>query len=404
MDKNRITFQIDYHPLVWYVVVVTILILSILRGIRFPNLWSYTHFLFNYEFGLVKRGFIGEIITNFNFPYLSSYNFFLIVSALIFLANMILLLLLIRDLLNSRNLVLIGCSIIFVSSLAVVFLSHSIGYFDHVGLLITLVAIRINGFFKKILFLFPSFTLALLVHEAIVVMFFPIIFMSLLFDVQANNFKKQLILLMLFSALIVVLTLFISNATIEKSESREMYRNLKTEMGHSLRRDAFNVLHRNGEDNLRFMKIMWSKEKPLLDHIKSLSVTLPVILTFIYLMVYMLIKSSTNIYLVILAILASLSPLLLHLFGWDMHRWNTLAITTSFVMLYVVYLSTTKNNWLLTKLPNNIYPLVILVTFLNGISTIELFDGYSIKPFPFVEHYSSIIDLVAGKANFLPTR
>ncbi len=403
MDNN-VTLRLDYRPSLWNFVVFTILCLSILRGIRFPNIWSYTHFLFNYEFGLVKRGLIGKIIKHFNSPWLASYDFFVIVSALIFITNIMLLSLLIRDWLKSKNLVLIGCSVIFVSSLAVVFLSHSIGYFDHIGLLITLVAIRINGFGKKILFLLPSLTFALLVHEAIAIIFFPVIFMSLLFDIQMENKGHQFTWLILLSTLVVIFTWLVSNSTIKKSEALEMYSNLQTQTGYTLRKDAFNVLHRRGRDNLIIMNKIWFQTKRLHQFRESLLVILPVLLTFMYLTVYMLKKSNTKIYLVILAVLASLSPQLLHVFGWDMHRWNTLTITTSFLMWYVVYRS--RNRLLLIELPNGIYPIFILITFLNGISTIELFDDYSVKSFPFTEHQAYIVNVITGKESFpyLPKR
>ena len=403
MDNN-VTFRMDYRHFLWNFVVFTILGLSILRGIRFPNIWSYSHFLFNYEFGLVKRGLIGEIIKHFNSPWLSSYDFFVIVSALILIANIVLLSLLIRDLLNSKNWVLIGCSVMFVSSLAVVFLSHSIGYFDHIGLLITLVTIKINSFSKKVLFLLPSLTFALLVHEAIAIIFFPVIFMSLLFDMQAENKRHQFTWLILLSTLVVIFTWFVSNSTIKKSEAREMYSNLQTKTGYALRKDAFNVLHRRGKDNLIIMNKIWFQAKRLHQLIESLLVILPVLLTFMYLTIYMLKKSNTKIYLVILAILASLSPQLLHVFGWDMHRWNTLTITTSFLIWYVVYRS--RNRLLLTELPNGIYPIFILITFLNGISTIELFDNYSVKSFPFTEHQAYIVNVITGNESFpyLPKR
>ena len=35
--------------------VVILFLYSILRGIRFPNLWAATHFYFNYDPGFIKR-------------------------------------------------------------------------------------------------------------------------------------------------------------------------------------------------------------------------------------------------------------------------------------------------------------------------------------------------------------
>ncbi|NJO16762.1 MAG: hypothetical protein HC877_13755 [Thioploca sp.] len=265
-------------------------------------------------------------------------------------------------------------------------------------------AIRINGFGKKILFLLPSLTFALLVHEAIAIIFFPVIFMSLLFDIQAENKRHQFTWLILLSMLVVIFTSFVSNLTIKKSEALEMYSNLQTQTGYTLRKDAFNVLHRRGKDNLIIMNKIWFQAKRLHQFSESLLVILPVLLTFMYLTVYTLKKSNTKIYLVILAVLASLSPQLLHVFGWDMHRWNTLTITTSFLMWYVVYCS--RNHLLLTELSNGIYPIFILITFLNGISTIELFDDYSVKLFPFTEHQAYIVNVITGKESlpYLPKR
>lgn len=140
----------DIKP--WYFVIFAILFLSILRGIRVPNIWSYSHFLFNYDLGFIKRGLIGEIISQFNNPYLLSYEFFFIFSIAILFIVIVLISLLLKDLINSHNPIFIGCSVVFSSSLAVVFLSHSVGYFDHIGLLVALITLKINGFYKKIFF------------------------------------------------------------------------------------------------------------------------------------------------------------------------------------------------------------------------------------------------------------
>ena len=126
-----------FNPRIWYASILAILFLNILRGIRFPNMWSYTHFLFNYKFGFTRRGLIGEAVSRLDNPYLISYDFFVLFSLIIFCINMLLISVIIREFVYSQNLLLIGCSIIFSSSLGIVFLSHSVGYFDHIGLLAT---------------------------------------------------------------------------------------------------------------------------------------------------------------------------------------------------------------------------------------------------------------------------
>ncbi|HEY6435035.1 MAG TPA: hypothetical protein VIY47_00470, partial [Ignavibacteriaceae bacterium] len=108
-------------------------------------------------------------------------------------------------------------------------------------------------------------------------------------------------------------------------------------------------------------------------------------------------KAKVSFYLIVLSILASISPLLMHLWGWDMHRWNSFSITTSFLMLYIVR-SLNKNHTVAVS--NFIYPILVFLIFLNGISVIYLFDGYYVKQFPFGEHLKYIIDFMNGTERF----
>ena len=400
--KSIINSNLEIKP--YCFVILAIFFLSILRGIRFPNIWSYSHFLFNYDFGFTKRGLIGEIISQVNNPYLISYEFFFIFSLAIFAINVILLSIVIRDFVNSRNPVLIGSSLVFVSSVAVVFLSHSIGYFDHIGLLIALVTLKISGFYKKILFLLPSMTFALIAHEAILIIFFPVIFMSLLFSIKPEGSIKKVVTLGLFSALSFTLVLFISGFTLKPLETHKMFINLQAEIDHPLRKDAFDVLQRDSKTNYQIMQNLWSDINRFIRLIESFLVTIPVFSVFIYFSLLFLRTSKVKFGLIILSILASVSPLLLHFFGWDIHRWNTLAVTTSFLMLYVVHSSKTNNQSV--AISRNIYPIFLLLIFLNGISQIGLFDGYYVKQFPFFEHQGYIFNLISGKEVFpyVPSR
>lgn len=381
----------------WRFVVFSILIFSILRGIRFPNIWSYCHFLFNYDFGFIKRGFIGTIFGQINNPYLISYDFFFIFSLSIFIANIILLSFLIKDFVREQSPLLIGISIVFVSSLSIVFLSHTIGYFDQIGLLITLIALSIRGFHKKLIFVLIAMPIALLIHESILIIFFPVILMSLLFSVEAEGQIKKNLMLMAFSAILVVLVFIIANHTLSVMEANEMNARLQAKIGYPLRQDAFYVLLRDSNDNFHIMTSLWFNKLQLLRLASSFLVTAPTFLFFIYFSVMMLKKTKVEFYLIVVSILASVSPLLMHFWGWDMHRWNTLSITTSFLMLHIVYSLNKKHP---IAISNYIYSILIILIFLNGISSITLLDGYYVKQFPFGEHLKYIFDLIDGKEMF----
>lgn len=372
------------------------MVFSILRGIRFPSAWSYTHFLFNYNFGFIKRGLVGEIISFFNSPYLMSYDFFFYFSITILITNFILIATLVKDLIDSKNPILMGCAIIFVTGLTIAYLSHIIGYFDHIGLLLTLISLKINGFYKKFFFLLISMPIAVLIHEGILIMFFPIIFMSLVFSIKVNDEKitKKVLFLIVFSILMFGITLVINKSTLSVEDTYKMYESLQEKVEYSPREDTFSVLKTTLEDNLLIMKHAWFEHTfiALQEMGFSLIVTAPIFLFFIYFSTLILKQSKCNFYLIILSVLASISPLVLHIIALDGHRWNILTITTSFLMLYLIYKLKFKAIFLQSP-STTIYPILIFMIYFSSSSSIVLFDNYKLINFPFREHVVYIFNL-----------
>ena len=314
MKTVQIEKQFDLSNKFWYLVALVTMAISILRGIRFPNMWSYSHFLFNYDFGFVKRSLLGAIISQFDSAYLRSYEFFLVLSMIIFVVNVLLLYKFVRDLIDSTNPVLIGATVIFSSSLAVVVLSHFVGYSDQIGLLITLVSLRINGFYRKLLFLIISMPFALLIHEAIMIIFFPIMFMSLILSIDRKEPGKQLFSVVIFSAFTLILVFIMSKAGLDEGSANQLYNDLQSKVEYSLRDDAFYVLFRDSEDNLALMEDFWDQNRNIKALLSSLLVTAPAFIFINYLMTKILIESRCKYYLISLSVLASLSPLVLHFF------------------------------------------------------------------------------------------
>ena len=382
----------------WFAGVLVLFGLSVLRGARFPNLWSYSHYLFNYEYGFIKRSLLGEIVRQSGVEWLSSYEFFFYFSVVILLANLVLLASLLWDMVRSEKMLVRGCALVFASSMAVVYLVHTIGYFDNIGLLVVLVSLRIRGFYKKMIFLSMAMPACILVHEAILVMFFPVVFMSLVLSMSVENVKKQIVFLGVLSCVVVGLTFIAGSARLDVEKNEQLYEGLETKADAALRHDAFSVLSRGFADNQKIMERLWSQKVRYKEIVSSLCATAPVFVLLMWVCGKLLSEQKINGFLVLLAMLACVSPLTLHFIGWDMHRWNCLAITTSFLMLYVS-LSSTKAG---REVENSggILPLIVVMVFLNGIFTIELMDKYQIENFPFRSHRSYLIDVLRGNADF----
>ena len=164
------------------IVVVVIGLFSVLRGLRFPNIWSYTHYLFNYDYGLVKRGLIGAIVSGTGIDALTSYRFFYVLSFAILLLCLVFLFRLALATIKSGGTTSAVVPLVFFSSMSVVYLSHTAGYFDQIGLLLTLLVLSVRSFSLRFLLGIAGTLFCLFVHEAFLVLFFPVIFLSLLRD------------------------------------------------------------------------------------------------------------------------------------------------------------------------------------------------------------------------------
>ena len=379
----------------WRFVAISIFLISILRGIRYPNLWAYSHYLFNYDYGFVKRGLIGTIVAHLP-PFFSSYTAFALFSIAIFVINMTLLGLLIARMIDGETPALTGVALVFASSVAVIFLAHTIGYFDHIGLLVTLLTLRIKTFGRKMLFAAPALLVSLFIHEAIFIIFFPVIFLSLLFSMGAENRRRKMLQLTILALALILLAIFISNTAIPAEDARTMRYEFQEQIGYRLPGNAFDVLHRNSKDNLAVMKALWSDKERFLAMAESLLVTAPSLLLIFYFLFALASHSLTNRWLLIVTLLAPLAPLLLHIVGWDLNRWNALAISMSFLTLYVLIDSGLSIDSM--RISSAIYPILVLIIFLNGASRIDLFDEYYVKQFPFPEHVQYLIDLISGKS------
>jgi len=379
----------------WFIVAIAIFSISIFRGIRYPNLWSYSHYLFNYNYGFVKRALLGEVITHLP-PVFSSYYAFFIISLIIFLANVILLGSIFKNIIALDETALLGATLIYLSSMAVVYFAHTIGYFDHIGLLILLLSLKIKTFSRKMLFLLPAFVIALLLHEAIFIIFFPVVFISLLLTaITEGNTAGHYVLLAIFTVIVSIETFFLSSATIAVHSAVEMRHSLEALIGHPLRKTAFYVLFRNPQENWILLKTYWSRERTAFSLASSALVFVPSLLIIHYPLFHMLKNAIRKQWFLGLAILAPLSPILLFGMGWDIQRWFALSLTLSFVMLAIVSSSPLAT----TTIPirSSMTAIFVFMLFLNGASRVTLFDEYDVKQFPFPEHVEYILKVLSEK-------
>jgi hypothetical protein len=381
----------------WRRAALALLILSLLRGIRFPNLWSYTHYLFNYDFGFTKRGLTGAVLSWVDSPYLRSYECFVYVSAAVLAANVVLLYSLMKEAIAPARPLLGAATLVFASSMAVVFLAHSIGYGDNLGLLLTLVVLKRRSFWQKLFLVTALAPVALLVHEAVAVIFFPVMLASLAFAIPKQRRTSCVLLLGVLAALMLSLAAVVQSHQLSEQALSDMRADLQVRTETPLRPDTFVTLRRAGSATVPAMMRIWRSERGMLRMGTSSLVLAPTVLMCLYVTWSCLTRVRAHRVLKVLAACASLAPLLMHVVAWDTERWNALVATTSFLVACLVCLANADCALPLSRRTSRIATCVVV---LNAMSSIQLMDSYAVKQFPFQEHILYVLSLIQGTGTF----
>lgn len=382
------------------VIAVILFFNSVLRGMRAPGRWAATHLLFNYDFGFTKRALLGSAVAALHIPTLYHYSFFFWFSLVFFAADMMFLLALLRNALSSGDNLSRIVALLFASSLGIVFLAHTIGYFEHITLLVTLVTLRTRGFYARALLVLVLFSTSLLIHETGFLLFFPVILLRFALDLTTLNTPRRLVVLCILGLLLSAMTFWIGRAHLDNATVEAMRTALQSTADYHLRQDAFLVLTRALDDNVRMTFDIWLNPEFRRYFGFSLLVTLP---TALYLLRASLIRISRNPHGIVigwLAVIASLAPLSLHFLGWDSARWDTLTITTSFLVFTTISLSSLNDGR--TDQPHFLPLVPVMLIALNLASGIALFDNYSVQLFPYEGHLADVVDIISGRAPFPP--
>ncbi|CAD7816587.1 hypothetical protein CHRY9390_03199 [Chryseobacterium aquaeductus] len=304
------------------------LVFSVLKSIRLPNEWSEAHWMLDYRLGFIKRGLAGEI---FGF-FFEKNEFSILVLTAVILAGLYVVVLFTAikytNVSKERfNYDVLFYTIFFLSQY-VVFTADLIAYFDHLIFLMTFLSVY---FIKKKLIFLSSIliSVALLIHELSFFLMLPISLFTLVvieFKDQNHNFKN------LFESQFIKkigLFLFLPFVTIF---SISYYQ----EIGGSQYAEILNYLQSinfisdvtaDSVANAYTSKFTYYLKEESGRFFQRLFISRCTILYGIplFLMMILIFKKfiKVNFYILILLIICTLIPLLLHAIAWDTYRiWS----------------------------------------------------------------------------------
>ncbi len=383
----------------WWAVSPVLAAISVAKAIRLPNYKSATQAQVDYSLGLIKRGMFGAALAR---PlHLEIYSRFAVFSWLLLLSTVAFLLVFTwwggaRERVLSPEIVAL-----FFSSYALVYMAHMVGYFEVLLLLLTLVLLSIRPFWIRFAGALPAAVFALAVHEMFLFVFLPVLLFSFLaqgFAGDAKKLGKPAILgavgLLLGVSLATTVRLAL-HPPMTPAQLNGLTGHIAQLVDFPTDTAMYDVLVRSTRDNLYIMRDVASRAPWWRQQLVCLVTMGPTVLLLVLATRRLLrtVRRPVPRWIGASAVVASLSPLTMHLLGFDVARFNAMVMLTSFLALLTVCRFT---EGVPAALSSREHYAVLLVLLLNMTSGDLLMDGRTVRSFPFVRELPGTLNLRHG--------
>ena len=371
----------------WRTAAVVFGVIAFGKGMRRPNLWAATQAQVDYAHGLVKRGLFGTTLGHWF--HLQQYSRFAVIS---FVLLALLMALLVWLTARCHGLSRLGAGepvAMFFSSFAVTFLAHLVGYLDIPLAILAVLLLLIRDTRIRFAAAIPLCLGALLIHELFLFAFLPVVLFSFLIDGLRSTATPQRRMVTVMGAVLVLLCgVAALRLALDRPMTDEQAHALQAEIAaHAdfpVRIDFFEVLERSGADNLKKIADMFlhTRQQPL-RFAEAAVVFLPAVLMLMIAgrsAVHALFAGRSRRMALAAALIATLSPLLLLLIGWDDARWDALVCVEAFLVLLVLARELPEAG---LALPAGYRGAAVLVLALSMATGESLMDREVVNQYPF---------------------
>jgi hypothetical protein len=418
--------RFPHRPKHFVILAAIVFAVSLLKGMRMPNLWSATHMTFNYSQGFIRRGLFGEILRIVGGQHPYNYNRLALVAALLFVAVAVAMVILIKRVLRTdpEDLGFKAALLVFAASSGIVTLAHFIGYLDYVGLLLVLLVILISARASRRHLLFflgiPVLLFVAFVHESQILMLAPTLLFAMICHIVIQfgrgDLSRRAKFLLVAGAAIGFVGAFVTSTAIGVlgTKSPDVIGALQASVAKvanfPLRGDGFEALYRPVRDNIfKLMPWFWGNPDNQAYLVLSMLSALPAMAFLLFYGIRLIgrlgLSTIARITVTVAFVVATLAPVSLNFMGWDTTRWNAISLMACFYCLAVVKLYFPPQIPDLRVESPTVLTLAAIAIVLGLCSSSYdrfLFDGYSVQWFPFQGQVNSVIEVLKGHFTFLP--
>jgi hypothetical protein len=331
----------------WVFATVLLTAVALRKGFRRPMMWAATQAQVDYTHGFIKRGLFGAVVTK---PlHLEHYGRFAVVSTVLLLTLIGLFVLFAK-----RTGMIERCGsamplAVFGASYAVTFLGSINGYMDIPLGILTVLLLLVKSAWQRALLAVPVVIAAILIHEIFLLVFLPVVALSFVLQGVFSDSRRERGLAFGAGVGVIVLGLGITvaaaaHAPTTPRAAAAMRDEIAKRVDFQIDPMFFDVFTRSAVDNVKIMKVRSHVMFWRTAQVGSFLVLLPTAALLLG-MAYRLMTLRTAgerrapVRLALLAcVVASLMPISMNLFGWDVGRWYALAGVATFLTLGMVCL------------------------------------------------------------------
>jgi hypothetical protein len=302
-------------------------VLSVLKGIRMPNLWSMTHYLFTYETGFMKRALWGELLRQLFGARTASYFLLAGIALAVFAALMLLVWWACRRLPVTGD--TIRFLLIFAASPALAFVVHLVGYPEHLAYLAVMVALLLRRRWRlEVAWLLVAAAALPFVHEASLLFVGALV--ALVVITGQASLSARVVALALIAGVWTASTITVLQAgRVSDMRADTLRRDAEAFAHFSPRADAFAALRRPLSALRWNMQFRWRNPARRREALASIALFAPaaLLLCAVAIRRARMLEDGAGVRAAAIALTmsAAASPLLLHVIALDQHRWNALA-------------------------------------------------------------------------------
>ncbi len=381
-----------------------LLLISTLRAIHAPNLWSATQATWSYHYGFVKRGLYGEILQLFT-PGLTYRLFALLGYA--FLAVEAIIICFWSYAVARKHASYPWLLSIFFFSPALLFYINTAGYLDHLCVMIAIAMALLPLRQKASAIALPLLCLlGMALHEVFFIVGFPVLILRTLLKLQLPGSRTSYYSLASAFIAITGMYLVFEYIPISAQQIADLRHSAHMHSDFPVRYDNFEVLRRGLRGNwaLNFGHLPIPESLFALLKIHG-AVYLPLTLFYLGLLLCIFLRpahSAGQKTLIAIALAtACLLPIASILIAWDYRRFFSL----SGIVSYILLLTALHHRPPLPSLKNRrSHIAVCLVAFMNlAFPPALLMDNVPISRFPYMNHWQYWEQVWHGTATFPPS-